>query len=56
MGLRNDGDDRNVLMTMVVPMTERTEVARSAAVMAANWSSERDILSTSTRDDGLLKV
>lgn len=43
MGLRNAREDRNVLITTVVPMTERMEVALSAAVIAASWLSERDI-------------
>lgn len=43
MGLRKAGELRNVPMTIVVPMTERMEVALSAAVMAASWLSERDI-------------
>lgn len=43
MGLRNEGELRNVLMTIVVPTTERIEVTLSAAVMAASWLSERDI-------------
>lgn len=51
MGLRNEADERNVLMTIVVPMTESMEVARSAAVMAANWLSERDIVSVNSRDN-----